>query len=375
MEEKLRILVINPGSTSDEISYFEGDDEVFHKTVRYTPKDLEPYEIESVSAQFKFRSELVFKTLDEAKIDVGKLDAVIGRGGVLHPMPSGTYLLNDAILEDLRQGSYGDHPSNLGGIIADAVAGELGIPAFIADPVVVDEMDPIAQFSGMPDNPRISIFHALNQKRVARLAAKALGKGYEDCSLIVMHGGGGITVGAHKGGLVVDVNNGLDGDGPFTPQRSGGVPAGGVVRLATSRRFSPVEMKLKLKGHGGLVAYLGTSDLITIGKFIDGEQLSEEESVFRHGVTPEYAETCLRAMAYQVSKEICGLLAIFKGKIDAIVLTGGIVKDPRLLSWIKDRISWIAPILVYPGGDEMGALKDAAARVLRGEEEPKIYEQ
>ncbi len=376
MEKKLKILVINPGSTSDEISCFEGHNEIFHKTARYSPKDLEPYEAVGVTAQFEFRSSLVFETLAEAGIDIEQLDAVIGRGGLLKPIPSGTYAINDAILEDLQGGHYGDHPSNLGGIIAHAIASQLGIPAFIADPVVVDEMDEIARFSGMPDNPRISIFHALNQKRVARLAAKKLGKEYEECALIVMHGGGGITIGAHKNGWVVDVNNGLDGDGPFTPQRSGGVPAGGLVRLTSSGKFSPLEMKLKIKGRGGLVAYLGTSDLITIEKFITGEELSSEaQASLLPGVTPAYARLCLRAMAYHISKEICSLLAVFHGTVDGIVLTGGIVKDEFLLSEIREHVSWIAPILVFPGGDEMGALRDAAARVLLGQEEPKQYEQ
>jgi butyrate kinase len=377
-QNTFKILVINPGSTSDEISYYDGEREMLHETVRYTPKDLEPFESESVTAQFEFRSRFVFKTLEKAALKTVLLDAVIGRGGLLHPIPSGTYVVNEAILEDLRQGVYGDHPSNLGGIIAHAIAGELGIPAFIADPVVVDEMEPVSRFSGMPDNPRISIFHALNQKRVARLAARELGKPYEDCSLIVMHGGGGITVGAHKGGRVVDVNNGLDGDGPFTPQRSGGVPAGGLVRLVTSRQYSTIEMKLKIKGRGGLVAYLGTSDLLLIEKYIaaQGAELTPEEaSYFRHNVTPAYAELCLKAMAYQISKEICSLLATFEGAVDAIVLTGGIVRDQRLLAWIKEQVGWAAPVLVYPGGDEMGALRDAAVRVLRGEEKPKLYEQ
>ncbi len=362
-----RILVINPGSTSDEISYFEGETEVFHKTVRYSPKDLVAFEALPVSSQFEFRSELVRKVLTEANVNVDTLDAIIGRGGLLKPVPSGTFQVNEEILKVLKDGKYGDHPSNLGGMIAFSIATKLGIPAFIADPVVVDEMDSIARFSGMPDNPRVSIFHALNQKRVARLAAKELKKPYEECDLIVMHGGGGISVGAHHHGRVVDVNNALDGEGPFTPQRSGGVPTGGWMRLILTNSFTPAELKLKIKGRGGLVAYTGTSDLYALEKYLNGEECTAAElENIKPGVTREYISECIEAMTYQISKEICSVLAYFKGKVDAIVLTGGIIKDKRILQWIKDRVGWIAPILTYPGGDEMRALKDAVTRVLDG---------
>ncbi|MBN1551781.1 butyrate kinase, partial [bacterium] len=336
MNNAYKILVVNPGSTSDEISYFEGDTEIFHKTVRYSPKDLEPYETQQVTSQFSFRASLVQKTLEEAHVDLNTLDAIIGRGGLLRPIPSGTYAVDDLVLQDLIDGVGGDHPSNLGGIIAHHMAKDLGIPAFIADPVVVDEMEPVARFSGMPENPRISIFHALNQKRVARLAAAELGKPYQSCDLIVLHGGGGITVGAHHHGRVIDVNNGLDGEGPFTPQRSGSVPAGGLVKMCFSKKYSLTDMKLKIKGHGGLVAYLGTSDLLLIENYLDGKTLTDEEksSLLPH-VTPEFASLCIEAMAYQISKEICSHLATFKGHVDAIVLTGGIVRDKRLVEWIK----------------------------------------
>lgn len=376
METKsYRILVINPGSTSDEVSYFEGDTEIFHKTVRYSPKDFARFEALPVSAQFEFRSELVQKVLDEAQVDITKFDAIVGRGGLLRPVPSGTFQVNEEILQVLKDGKYGDHPSNLGGMIAYSIATKLGIPAFIADPVVVDEMDSIARYSGMPDNPRVSIFHALNQKRVARLAANELKKPYEACDLIVMHGGGGISVGAHHKGRVVDVNNALDGEGPFTPQRSGGVPAGGWMRLIQTNRFSVSDLKLKIKGRGGLVAYTGTCDLYALEKYLNGEPCSAAElENIKPGLTKEYISECIEAMSYQISKEICALMAYFKGKVDAIVLTGGIVKDKRILNWIKDRVGWIAPILVYPGGDEMRALKDAATRVLDGTP-PQYYKE
>ena len=374
MTDKYKILVINPGSTSDEISYFEGPNEVFHKTVRYSPKDLEKYEQQPVTAQYEMRSELVRKTLNESKVNMEELDAVIGRGGLLHPIPSGTFTVNEAMLKDLGSGAYGDHPSNLGGIIANSIAAHFGIPAYIADSVVVDEMDEIARFSGMPENPRLSIFHALNQRRVARLAAEHLKKNLEDCNFIVMHGGGGISIGAHRGGKVVDVNNALDGEGPFTPQRAGTVPAGGLIKMCFSGKYTQGEMKLKQKGHGGLVAYLGTSDLILLEKYLDGTALTEEERAsLKPEATKEYTELCLRAMAYQIAKDICAMLAVFSGKIDAIVLSGGIVYDKRITGWIKERITWAAPILELAGGDEMRALRNAAARVLSKEEDPQVY--
>ena len=279
-------------------------------------------------------------------------------------------------MNDLREGVLGDHPSNLGGIIARAIAEPLGIPAYIADPVVVDEMEPLARYSGMPENPRISIFHALNQKRVARLAAKELGRKYEELNLIVFHGGGGITVGCHKHGRVIDVNNGLDGDGPFTPQRSGGVPSGGLARLCFSGKYSYRDIKLMIKGRGGLVAYTGTSDIVLLKRYIKGEDLSDEErSHLKKDLTRDKAREVLEALAYFVAKEIASLAAVLRGKVDAIVLSGGISYDSEfIVPWIRERVEWIAPVLVYPGGDEMRALRDAAIRALSGEEKPHIYE-
>ena len=376
MDKKYRVLVVNPGSTSDEIALFDGDDEIFHFVSRYSPADLAPYDGKKVTAQYEFRKELVEQKLRDNGIDPSSLDAVIGRGGLIKPVPSGTFVVNDALLNDLREGVLGDHPSNLGGIIARAIAEPLGIPAYIADPVVVDEMEPLARYSGMPENPRISIFHALNQKRVARLAAKELGRKYEELNLIVFHGGGGITVGCHKHGRVIDVNNGLDGDGPFTPQRSGGVPSGGLARLCFSGKYSYKNIKLMIKGRGGLVAYTGTSDIVLLKRYIKGEDISDEErSHLKKDLTRDKAREVLEALAYFVAKEIASLAAVLRGKVDAIVLSGGISYDSEfIVPWIRERVEWIAPVLVYPGGDEMRALRDAAIRALSGEEKPHIYE-
>ncbi|MFA6030483.1 MAG: butyrate kinase [Elusimicrobiota bacterium] len=360
------VLVINPGSTSDEIAFFRGDEEVFHTVVRYSSEDLKPFEGEKITAQFHFRRDLVVKTLKEKGIALTELSAVVGRGGLIKPVPSGVFRVEEKLLADLREGVLGDHASNLGGLIAHEVAEPLKIPSFIADPVVVDELGPLARYSGMPENPRISIFHALNQKRVARLAAEKLGRKYEDCRLVVLHGGGGVSVGAHLGGRVVDVNNALDGDGPFTPQRSGGVPTGGLAKLCYAGKIPVAEMKLKIKGRGGLVAYTGTADIVALKKYIKGEPVPEKAGLDKSKVTPEKAKECLLAMAYQISKEIAAMAAVLKGKVDAVVLSGGIVYDEDfIVPFIRESVSWIAPLMLFPGGDEMRALRDAAVRALK----------
>ena len=369
------VLVINPGSTSDEVAYFKGEKQAFHTVVRYSADELRPFERQKVTAQFQFRKDLVLKALRENNVALSSIDAVIGRGGVLKPIASGTYRVNEKMVGDLRGGAQGDHSSNLGGLIAHEIAGSANIPAFIADPVVVDELDPLARYSGMPENPRVSIFHALNQKRVARLAAEKLGVLYEECRLIVMHGGGGISVGAHRDGRVVDVNNALDGDGPFTPQRSGGVPAGGLARMCFSGDYGRGDIKLKLKGRGGLAAYTGTSDIVAIKKYIAGEPVPEKSNLDAGKVSPGAAKECLLAMAYQIAKEIGSLAAVLEGDVDAIVLTGGIVYDEDyIVPAIRERVEWIAPVLVFPGGDEMRALRDAAVRALADPRSVKDYQ-
>jgi butyrate kinase len=370
-----RVLVINPGSTSDEIALFEENTKVFHKVVRYSPKELAPFENTKVTAQFDFRKELVLKTLKENGVEPQSLTAVSGRGGLVKPIPSGTYTINQSLLSDLRDGVLGDHPSNLGGLIAHSIAEPLGIPAFIADPVVVDELEPLARYSGMPENPRISIFHALNQKRVARKIAEKLGKKYEDCNFIVAHAGGGISVGAHLRGRVVDVNNALDGDGPFTPQRSGGVPAGGLVKMCFSGKYTLDEMKLKLKGKGGVVAYTGTTDMIALEKMADGVELTpEQKEHIKPEITQDKANELLQALAYQVAKEIASFGAVLKGKVDAIILTGGQAYGKKhFVTPIRERVEWIAPVEVIPGGDEMSALCEAALRVLNKQENALEY--
>jgi len=272
----------------------------------------------------------------------------------------GTYEVNQQMLDDLQVGVLGEHASNLGGILAHEIAGETGVPSYIVDPVVVDELDDVARPSGIPDFDRTSIFHALNQKAVARRVAEDRGVAYEDLNLIIVHLGGGITVGAHRRGRVVDVNDGLNGEGPFTPERAGGLPALKLVKLCYSGDFSHGEMKKKIKGGGGLVAYLGTND----GREV-AEKIDAGDGQARH---------IYEAMAYQVAKEVGAMAAVLEGQVDAVILTGGLAHDERFCSWMEKRVSFIAPVKRYPGEDEMTALAEGAIRVLSGTETAKVYD-
>ena len=349
------ILAINPGSTSTKIAFFQDEKQVFKESLHHPKEELEKYE--KIVDQYEFRLGVILNFLQEKKIE--KLDAVVGRGGLLKPIPGGTYRVNEAMLHDLRIGLQGEHASNLGGILAHEIAKKYGAEAFIVDPVVVDEMEPIAKISGLPEIVRRSIFHALNQKAVARLAAKDLGKSYDEVNLIVVHLGGGISVGVHRKGRVVDVNNALNGDGPFAPERAGGLPVWDAMKLALSGKYTEAELKKKLAGKGGVVAYLGTNNMKEVEERVkagDGE-----------------ARLIFEAMAYQVAKEIGADATVLKGEVDAIVLTGGLAYSELFVGWIKERVSFIAPVMVYPGEDEMRALAFGALRVLRGEEEAKEY--
>jgi len=278
---------------------------------------------------------------------------------LLHSIPSGTYRVNEKMLEDLRRGVMGEHASNLGGLLAQGIAADLSIPAYIVDPVVVDEMKSVARISGIPEIPRISIFHALNQKAVARKAALDLGKDYEKVNFIIAHLGGGISVGVHCKGKVIDVNNALDGEGPFTPERSGGVPVGALVELCLSGKFSKDEIMKKIKGKGGLVAYLNTNDV--------------REVIRRIKKGDKKAKLILEAMAYQAAKEIGAGATVLKGQIDAIILTGGIAFNNEFVNIVKDRVSFLSLVMVYPGEEEMLALCKGALRILEGEEVDKVY--
>lgn len=356
-EKEYRILVINPGSTSTKIGVFDNEISIFEKTIRHEAEKINSFS--NIIDQYDFRKATILETLDKEGINISKLSAVCGRGGLLRPIEGGTYAVNDIMLKDLRSGYAGQHASNLGGIIAYEIAAGLNIPSYIVDPVVVDELDPIARISGFSLIERKSIFHALNQKAVARRIAKELGKKYNELNLIVTHMGGGITVGVHKRGKVVDVNNGLHGDGPFSPERAGTVPAGDLIALCFSGEYYREEIMKKLVGQGGLVGYLGTNDAVQV------EQ--------RIAAGDKEAKLVYDAMAYQVAKEIGAASSVLAGKVDAIVLTGGLAYGKDFVKSISDRINWIADVIVHPGENELQALAEGSLRVLRGEEEEKVY--
>ncbi|MFA1821593.1 butyrate kinase [Virgibacillus oceani] len=357
MQSKYRNLVINPGSTSTKIGVFDNENCIFEKSIRHKLEDVKQFM--HIIDQYEFRKNIILEQLDYEGINISKLDAVCGRGGLLQPIEGGTYEVNEAMLYDLRIGFNGEHASNLGGIIAQEIASGLNIPAYIVDPVVVDELSEFARYSGVPDIPRKSIFHALNQKAVARRAAEDLHVNYDQITLIVTHMGGGITVGAHNNGKVIDVNNGLHGDGPFSPERAGTVPAGDLVSLCFSGQYYRDEIMKKLVGQGGLMAYLKTNDAV------------EVESRIKTG--DDSAKQAYEAMAYQIAKEIGSMSAVLGGKVDAIVLTGGLAYGKKFVEMITERVNWIADTLVYPGENELQALNEGVLRVLRKIEKPKIY--
>lgn len=352
------ILAINPGSTSTKIAVYENTRILFIKTLRHSTQELEGYD--KITDQFEFRKNIILQELKDAEIDIHQIAIIIGRGGLVKPIPSGIYEVNEHMKADLRNSPLGEHASNLGGLIAADIALSLkDVKAYIVDPVVVDELEEVARFSGHPLLQRTSIFHALNQKATARTHAASLDKKYEDMNVIVVHLGGGISVGAHRKGRVIDVNQALDGDGPFSPERSGTLPSGALAKLCFSGKYTHKEVKEMIKGKGGLVAYLGTNEAYKV------------EIDARGG--DEKAKAVQDAMCYQVGKEVGGMAAVLKGDVDAIILTGGIAHNQYLVDYIEEMTGFIAPIAVYPGEDEMKALAMNGLAVLRGEIESKEY--
>lgn len=357
MENLFKILTINPGSTSTKIAVFENENLLFEKTLRHSTKEIGRYK--KVIDQFNFRKDIIEKTLSENNTKISDLSAVVGRGGLLRPIKGGTYRIDDEMIKDLKAGVLGEHASNLGGVLAKEIGDSVGIPSYVVDPVVVDEFDEIARISGIPEISRKSIFHALNQKATARRAAQELGKNYDDCNFIVAHMGGGISIGAHKKGLVIDAVNAIDGEGPFSPERSGGLPANDLIKMCFSGKYDFDDIRQRLKGGGGIVAYLNTND----GK--------EVESMIING--NKKAKLVYQAMAYQISKEIGACASVLNGDVDGILLTGGIAYSKIFTDMIIDRVKFIAQVRVYPGEDEMIALAQGALRVLSKEEDVKIY--
>lgn len=355
--ENIRLLIINPGSTSTKIGVFDNENMKFEETLRHTVEEISVYE--KIYDQYEFRKNIIIKALEKNNISIDSLDGVVGRGGLLKPIEGGTYEVDERMLEDLKKGYLGEHASNLGGILAYEIAKEIGKKSFIVDPVVVDEMQDLARVSGLKGVDRKSIFHALNQKAVARRHAIKLGKRYEDLNLILVHLGGGVSVGAHKKGKVIDVANALDGEGPFSPERAGSLPVGDMINLAYSGKYTLEEMKKMLTGSGGIVSYLNTNDTREVSSRVkDGDK---------------HAELIYRAMAYQVSKEVGSSAVVLNGNVDGILLTGGIAYDEEFTEWIKEKVEFIAEVTVYPGEDELTALAEGGLRVLRKEEEAKKY--
>ena len=352
----MKILAINPGSTSTKIGLFEDGVQVFEKVIRHQREEFEPYA--KIVDQFEFRKSLVEAALKEMNLAVEEMDALVGMGGPTRPVAGGTYIICKNMVRDLRSTAYGDHASGLGSIIAYEMTRGTDIPAFMVDPVVVDEFADIARISGHPLLPRRSIFHALNQKATAKRYCKEHGKRYEDINLIVTHMGGGISVGIHQKGQVVDANNALDGDGPFTPERSGTVPVGQLANLCFSGAYSLSDVRTMIKGRGGLVAYTGSNS----AKDLEDKAEHDPES-----------KLLLDALAYQVAKTIGEMSTVVSGEVEAILLTGGISHSQYIVDEITKRVSFIAPVHPYPGEDELGALAGGALRVLRGEEAAKVY--
>ena len=355
----MKIFVINPGSTSTKVALFEGTRCLWTETQRYEAAELEPFA--SVVEQEGFRYERIAQILKDKGVEPSSFAAVVGRGGLLKPIPGGTYRIGGRMLEDLKSMAYGSHASNLGAPLAVRFAAAAGdVPAFIVDPVVVDELADEARVSGLPEIRRVSIFHALNQKAVARRAAADLGKPLSDCRLVVAHMGGGVSVGAHCGGRVIDVNNALDGEGPMSPERSGSLPVGALAALCFSGRHTLAEVQRMICGRGGLVAHLGTNDL--------------REVEARVAAGDEKATLVFKALCLQIAKEIGACAAVLKGEVDAVVLTGGLAYSDRLCEALTARVGFIARVLRYPGEDEMQALADGALRVLEGKESALDYE-
>jgi butyrate kinase len=355
-EKKFRILVINPGSTSTKIAIFENDKQVFSRSINHSKLELEPFA--RVWDQYEFRKRLIKEALEDAGARPEHLSAVVGRGGLFRPVVSGTYRVNELMIEDGRNAYGGEHPSNLGAVLAFGLGWDYHIPSFIVDPPSVDEFQPIARYSGLPEFPRKSLFHALNVKATARLAARALGESLDQINLIVAHLGGGISVAAICRGKVIDANNALD-SGPFTPQRAGSLPLFDFVNWCFSGKTTIDQVKKRLVGNGGLVAYLNTNSAQEVEKMIEA---GDKE-----------AKRIYEAMIYQIACEIGSRAIALKGKVDAIVLTGGLAHSGYVVDKLTDWVGFLGEVLVYAGEDEMKALALGGLRVLKGEEEAKTY--
>jgi len=351
-----RILAINPGSTSTKIALFENEREIFYTTISHSAEELSRFK--SIMEQKDYRTNLVLKELEEKGVELSSLSAVVGRGGLLKPLESGTYEVNEKMIEDLKRAERGEHASNLGAVIAMEIAKMAGVKAYIVDPVSVDELPKIAKITGMKEIEKPVLSHALNTKAVAKRFAREKGTLYEKLRLIVVHLGSGNSISAHVGGKMVDVTNSME-EGSFGMDRAGGVPCMQLLKLAFSGKYEFKELKRKLFGEGGMYSYLGTKDFRDVEKrIINGD----DEAIL---ITD--------SMIYQIAKDVGAMATVLNGKVDAILITGGLAKSDWLIKNLRRRIEFIAPVHVYPGEDELRALTEGVLRVLKGEEQAKIY--
>ncbi|MBW1980262.1 MAG: butyrate kinase [Deltaproteobacteria bacterium] len=351
-----KILLLNIGSTSTKLAFFDKDHLKIQETIAHTPQQLGS--LSHYMEQLVLRKECIEKFLLKNRVLFDHLDLVVSRGGLTAPVSSGVYLIDVRMCEDLRSGKYGRHPTNLGPLIAYDLAKQAGTRAVIVDSPSTDEYHPLARISGIPEIERKSAFHALNQKAAARKAADEIGIPYEESNMVVAHLGGGISIGAHQNGRVIDSTIGL-GEGPMTPERAGSLPTLELLRLLETEKFNLTELRRRLTSAGGLLGYLGTNDLSKIE-----EMISQGD---------ERAQLLLRAVAYQVAKDVGGMSTVLDGDVDAVVLTGGLANSRMLVEWISGRVEFIAPVKVYPGENEMLALAEGALRVLSGAEAIKRY--
>ncbi len=357
MDDNKKILIINPGSTSTKVGLYDSGKMTVSESVSHPDEELKKFK--TIWEQYDFRKAAVFKVLDAHRVSFSDIAAIACRGGNVKPIPGGIYQVCPRMIEDMKSGIYGKHPTNVGGLVAYDLGNQFNIPVLTLDPPMTDEMCTSARYSGIPQIARQSSFHALNQKATARKISAEIGRSYEDLNMIVVHLGGGISVGAHRKGKIIDVNNALDGDGPFSPERAGSLPAGDLVKLCFGGKYSEEEILKLLTGGGGLVAYLGTTNAIEIEKRIaEGDKQADE--VFE-------------AMSYQVAKEVGACAAVLEGQVDAIALTGSLVHSKRLMDSLRKKISFIAPIYLNPGENEMLALAEGVMRYLRNEERLSVY--
>jgi len=349
------MLIINPGSTSTKTALFDGDQKVAEEVVRHDPKELARFD--NVADQFDYRMEAINSWIESLKKD--QLKAVVGRGAPLKPLEGGSYEISAQLLDDVKTGRYSNHASNLGSIIANHLAERFGVPSLITDPITVDNFTDVARISGVPEIKRKCRSHALNIKEVSRREAAKLGKRLDEVNFVTVHMGGGISVAALEGGRVIDVNDGLLGMGPFSPDRAGALPIGGVMELCFSGDYTKKELTDKFSKKSGLVGYVGEADLRKVEEMID--------------TGDEKARLCFDAMAYQIAKEIGIAATVLKGKFEAIILTGGMANSKRLVDGISERVAWMKPVIVVPGEFEMEALAAAGIRFLTGVDKLKTY--